>query len=383
MSATRGWGDAVLSHLVGLFAGVGGIEQGFQLLGVGVRMLVEIDPAARLVLGAKFPGADIAEDVAGLHGLPADTRILVAGFPCQDLSPPGGKSGLEGAQSGLVRHVFRLLRTVKDVEWLVLENVPFMLRLDGGSAMSSIVRELDRLGWRWAYRTVDAICVVPQRRRRVVLLASPCHDPNVVLYGDDFVAADDRSWAPGEAAGFYWTEGRRGAGLRREAVPTLKVGSGVGIPSAPAILTADGDLGMPSIRDAERLQGFPADWTAAAEGVSRAVRWKLVGNAVPPPLASWLADRIVNPPGIGTRVRLEELRLRGGWPSAACGNGRTRHQVRIGEGFSEAARPLLSAVLREPLTALSPRALKGFLSRARTGGMRWPNGFLDRIAAYA
>lgn len=372
-----------MARVAGLFAGVGGIERGFQEAGFEAAVLAEIDPCARTVLADRFGRAAVVEDVARLERLPAGTAVVTAGFPCQDLSPPGGKAGLEGLRSGLVSHVFRLLATSREAEWLVLENVPFMLRLAGGAAISRIASELDTLGWSWAYRTVDAICAVPQRRRRVVLVASPRHDPASAIFGDDHPSTDERSWTPGEAVGFYWTEGRSGAGLRREAVPTLKVGSSLGIPSAPAVLASDGSLGMPSIRDAERLQGFPPDWTAAAEGRSSSSRWRLVGNAVPPPLAGWVARSLAAPPGIAATARFSELDTRKGWPGAACGDGRTRRAVRIGEAFRPEPRPLLSECLRDPLTPLSKRAINGFLSRARTGGLRWPEGFLDRVAAHA
>ncbi len=369
--------------MAGLFAGVGGLELGFKQAGFHASLLAEIDSCARSVLADRFPGSRIVDDVTALERIPTDTQVVTAGFPCQDLSPPGSKAGIEGAKSGLVAHVFRLLAKSNDVEWLVLENVPFMLRLAGGSAMSRIVDELEALGWRWAYRTVDAICAVPQRRRRVILVASPCHDPASAIFGDNYPSPDERSWTPGESVGFYWTEGRSGAGLRREAVPTLKVGSSLGIPSAPAILNRDGSLGMPSIADAERLQGFPGGWTAAAEGRSRGSRWRLVGNAVPPPLAAWVARSIARPPGVADSVRFDDLILKGGWPSAACGDGHTRRSAKIGEGFIEGPRPMLSQALSDLLTPLSPRALNGFLSRARSGGLRWPEGFLDRLSAYA
>lgn len=371
-----------MSQVTGLFAGIGGIELGFAEAGFRTALLAEIDPSARLVLSDRFPHVEIIDDVTVLERIPAETRILTAGFPCQDLSPPGLKAGIEGKRSGLVGHVFRLLENAPNVEWLVLENVPFMLRLAGGAAMSFIVDELEKLGWNWAYRTIDAICAVPQRRRRVVLVASPRHDPTNVLFGDDYVTPDERTWSPGETVGFYWTEGRSGAGLRREAVPTLKVGSSLGIPSAPAILH-DGCLGMPSITDAERLQGFPGGWTSAAEGSSRGARWRLVGNAVPPPLAAWIARSILNPPGVSQSVTFHDLKIHGGWPAAGCGDGHARRSVHIREGFTSGPRPMLSDVLSENLTPLSPRALNGFLSRARAGGLRWPKGFLDRVAEHA
>jgi hypothetical protein len=41
---------------------------------------------------------------------PQETELLVAGFPCIDVSRAGLRRGLEGQSTGLVRHVFRLLQ---------------------------------------------------------------------------------------------------------------------------------------------------------------------------------------------------------------------------------------------------------------------------------
>jgi DNA (cytosine-5)-methyltransferase 1 len=369
--------------VAGLFAGIGGLERGFAAAGLHASLLCEIDPSAIAVLKTKFADVPLAGDVADLTSVPGDTTVIVAGFPCQDLSPPGGKIGIGGSRSGLVSHVFRLAASAPSIEWLVLENVHFMLRLDRGRAMSQIVSFVEELGWSWAYRTVDVICVLPQRRRRVVLVASPVHDPRQVLFRDDYPGVDEREPRSGEAAGFYWTEGRSGAGLRREAVPTLKVGSGIGISSAPGILLGDGRLGTPTIEDAERLQGFPAEWTLPAEGMARNVRWRLVGNAVPSPLAEWVGRGTVAPGPLSASIRIGPLNTRGWWPDAAFSVGGKRMAVTIGESFSAQPRPLLSEFLQDALVQLSPRAIHGFVSRARSGGLHWPEGFLDKVEANA
>jgi DNA (cytosine-5)-methyltransferase 1 len=369
--------------IAGLFAGIGGLERGFAAAGLHASLLCEIDPAAVAVLKTRFSDVEVAGDVADLRSLPSDTTVIVAGFPCQDLSPPGGKLRIGVSRSGLVSHIFRLVASAPLVEWLVLENVHFMLRLDGGRAMSRIVSLVEELGWNWAYRTVDVICVLPQRRRRVVLVASPKHDPRQVLFRDDHPGVDERAPRRGDAAGFYWTEGLRGAGLRREAVPTLKVGSGIGISSAPAILLGDGRLGTPTIEDAERLQGFPAKWTLPAEGMARSVRWRLVGNAVPSPLAEWVARGIVRPGPVSASIGIGPLHTRRWWPDAAFGIGGKRMAVTIGESFSAQPRPLLSNFLQDSLVELSSRAIRGFVSRARSGGLHWPDGFLDKVEANA
>ena len=95
------------------------------------------------------------------------------------------------------------------------------------------------------------------------------------------------------ACGFYWTEGIRGLGWAFDAIPTLKGGSTVGIPSPPAIILPDGIIVKLNIQDAERIQGFEAGWTQPAELVARpGMRWKLVGNAVTVGAAEWIGRRI-------------------------------------------------------------------------------------------
>lgn len=275
---------------MGLFAGVGGFELGLAKAGHEARLLCEIDPGARAVLAARFPGARLHADVRTLRKLPSDAQILTAGFPCQDLSQAGRTAGIDGKSSGLWREVFRVLSAGKKslLPFVLIENVPFMLRVDRGRALDLIVASLEDLGYRWAYRVVDSMSFgLPQRRQRVFLLASLDEDPRAILLSDDVGQPTPREPSPELAFGFYWTEGNRGLGTTVDAVPTLKAGSTVGIPSPPAVLLpcgrvmTPGRVVTPSIEDAERLQGFPARWTAPSEAVSaRAQRWRLVGNSV-------------------------------------------------------------------------------------------------------
>lgn len=268
--------------VAGLFAGIGGIELGLGRVGHRAELLCEIEATANAVLQKQFPGIRLHEDIRTLRSLPKQVELLTAGFPCQDLSQAGGTAGIAGARSGLVGEVFRLLAR-KRVPWVLLENVPFMLQLAKGRALDVIITELERLGYRWAYRVVDTMAFgLPQRRHRVYLLASRVGDPRDVLLADDVGAPDLPGPSKKRTYGFYWTEGVRGLGTAIDAVPTLKGGSSIGIPSPPAAILPGGRVVTPDIRDAERLQGFPADWTAPAMEVTRrqGARWKLVGNAV-------------------------------------------------------------------------------------------------------
>lgn len=263
--------------VAGLFAGIGGIELGLAQLGHETILLCENDHAACAVLDRRFPGVLKHNDIRTLLVLPDSTSLVTAGFPCQDLSVAGKKKGISGARSGLVRHIFRLLKD-KPVEWVLMENVPYMLHLNKGEAMGLIAEELESLHYRWAYRVVDSRAFgLPQRRRRVYLLASLTHDPRTVLYADDVGQQPEppkEEWQKA-ACGFYWSEGLRGYGWVYDAIPTLRCNN------PPAIVFPDGRIATPDIRDAERFQGFDPDWSAPAETVrKRNYRWKLVGNAV-------------------------------------------------------------------------------------------------------
>ena len=214
--------------------------------------------------------------------------MVAAGFPCQDLSQAGRTAGIGGSNSNLVAEVFRLLDSASHgPRLLLLENVPFMLQLERGRAMRYLVDELEKRRYQWANRIVDTRAFgLPQRRQRVILLASKTEDVRSILFSHDagpqYVDFSGNEWC-----GFYWTEGLRGLGWAVDAVPTLKGGSSIGIPSPPAMWDPKQHVFMkPEIRDTERLQGFPADWTLPAlDGgrVRSGHRWKLVGNAVSVP----------------------------------------------------------------------------------------------------
>lgn len=373
--------DANSLRVAGLFAGIGGIEQGLKNAGHRTELLCENDEAAAAVLEHHFD-VPVAPDVRDLDRV-GDVDLVAAGFPCQDLSQAGRTAGITGGRSGLVQEVFRLMND-SSAEWLLLENVPFMLQLERGEAMRYLTGELSAQGFSWAYRVVDSRAFgLPQRRRRVLLLASRSSDPRAVLFAGD---AGEPEAPPheGRACGFYWTEGIRGLGWAVDSIPTLKGGSSVGIPSPPAIWLPDGSLVLPDIRDAERLQGFAAEWTApAVDDPARrnGPRWKLVGNAVSVPVSEWLGHRLATPPAWDPEaVEQREFDSASSWPAAAWGDPDGTYTLDI-SGWPE--RPQgeldLAGFLRYPSRPLSERAARGFLSRAERSTLRFPPGLLEAL----
>ncbi|WP_370103257.1 DNA cytosine methyltransferase [Bradyrhizobium yuanmingense] len=365
--------------VAGLFAGVGGLERGLAAAGHEPSLLCEIWEPARAVLAARMPDVPCKRDVRDLRALPREVELIAGGFPCQDLSQAGQTLGIGGSRSGLVGEIFRLL-DLRRVPWVVLENVSFMLQLDKGSGMRILVEAFEERGYRWAYRVVNSLSFLPQRRERVLFVATTTDvDPASVILTDEAEPSVLPTKLDAYAHGFYWTEGIRGLGWAPDSIPTLKNGSTVGIASPPAILLPSGDVITPDIRDAERLQGFPENWTRPAEQVSRAsLRWSLVGNAVTVPVAAWLGKRLARP-GKYDAGREGELPANGRWPTAARYDGNRRYAVHINSYPKWEKRPALTQFLRYDGKLLSARATRGFLSRTERAKLRFADGFQSRL----
>lgn len=369
--------------MVSLFSGIGGFELAFQQVGIKTTLMCEIDPIAQHILKKNLPDVKLVDDVCNLKKLPKGTDVLCAGFPCQDLSSIGVKQGLDGERSSLVLEVLRLLRQDK-VEWVIFENVPYMLHLKKGEAIRTIVEALEELGYKWAYRTIDSMSFVPQHRSRVYVVASLHNDPrDVILSGNSLkkqgvITTDTFS----EPCGFYWTEGKYALGLYQNAIPTLKVGSSIGIASPPAIAFPDGIVAAPDIRDAERLQGFPVDWTEPAEELTKPVgRWKLVGNAVTVDTVEWIANKIISPEKYEPK-KDKALYKQAKWPKAAWGMEGKRYASNVSEYPTEREETSLIEFLDYECKPLSLKAAKGFENRLNMGKVRCPQFFKDAIHDY-
>jgi DNA (cytosine-5)-methyltransferase 1 len=99
------------------------------------------------------------------------------------------------------------------------------------------------------------------------------------------------------AHAFYSTGGTHGVNQHPEVSPAVKVGSGLGIPSPPAVAQAM-TVRRLTPRECERLQGFPDDYTLipwrkkSAEDCPDGPRYKALGNSMATNVVTWIGERI-------------------------------------------------------------------------------------------
>ena len=106
--------------------------------------------------------------------------VITAGFPCQDLSVAGKRKGIEcGNRSGLFFEITRIVAEMRKAsngnfpKVVVLENVPGLLSAGRGRDFGIVLNALAEcgavdIGW----RIIDSQHWVPQRRRRVFVVAT-------------------------------------------------------------------------------------------------------------------------------------------------------------------------------------------------------------------
>lgn len=264
------------------FSGIGGLEATKPPV-----LFCESDPAAVSVLRELHPSVEVLPDVQVLK--PPKVDVVAGGWPCQDLSIAGLQAGLSGLRSSLLLDMLRVAQDAR-AHTVVAENVTNLLRMRDGREFSASLSAMAEFGYRHvAWRVLNTREFgLPQHRSRLLLIAS--HDPAVArtLFRPlpPLAKAVTTNRTRGEAAGFYWTAGTHSINYSRGYVPTIKIGSSVGIASPPAVHYADVVRTL-SPAESLRLQGFDFDPEIFPTATSA---YKAAGNAVARPIGRWVLD---------------------------------------------------------------------------------------------
>jgi DNA (cytosine-5)-methyltransferase 1 len=179
------------------FSGCGGTSQGMWEAGLRVRLGIDFDPDAARTYRTNFPKADFirrdirrlkVKDIAPHVEGRAGPKLFGACAPCQPFSKQGRARERQDGRKDLLREFHRFVRAYKP-EYVFIENVPGLQSIDDvHGPFARFLRLLTKLGY-WHCHNVIYACHygVPQRRRRLVLIASrlgpisfpkPTHGPH-------------------------------------------------------------------------------------------------------------------------------------------------------------------------------------------------------------
>ena len=159
--------------LVSLFAGIGGIDLGFEFAGFDCIWANDFDKFACQTYRANVGEQIVEGDIRLVKDQIPDHDILVGGFPCQPFSTLGKLQGFEDEKNrGTLFFEIMDIVTKHDTKVVVLENVKNITNHDGGKTFARIKQELNDAGYDVNAQILNSQDYgVPQRRNRVFIVA--------------------------------------------------------------------------------------------------------------------------------------------------------------------------------------------------------------------
>lgn len=321
--------------IIGLFAGIGGIEKGFMDAGFTVAAANEIDEYAAKTYKANYKHRIVVDDIknvssSNLLDKPQEITVLAGGFPCQPFSVAGYRKGFEDERGNVFWEIHRLIREIKP-EVVFLENVKNLETHDQGRTFETIKNALEGkvadpdgnfLDHAYSVRSIVLNAKdfgVPQNRERIYIVAfrdekaaAKFHFPlgkeaNRPLRPlSDFIDFDtklDDKYYYTAARPFYGelvkdiTDGNTIYQWRRQYVranksgvcPTLTANMGMGGHNVPLIKAKHGIRKL-TPKECFALMGFSSP--TFPEGLAESRLYKQAGNAVVVPVIAALAHEV-------------------------------------------------------------------------------------------
>lgn len=296
---------------VSLFSGCGGSDAGVIAAGFNVVMANDKLPYARDVYMANHPQTDyVLGDVTKIASFPA-AELAVGCYPCQGFSQ-GGVRDPGRKINTLYLEFARALNQIRPKAFIV-ENVSGMTRRNFQHLLQDQIKVFTEAGYRVVAKVLNAADYgVAQERKRIFIVGlrsdmrldyefpMPTHGvgevPRVTI-ADALEGLPE--WPEGEfyARDFHWYYLSRDRRRGWDEVSKTIVANPRHMPLHPMSpplkkrehnvweFSAEGRARRFSYREASRLQGFdPGFVFPETETSSLDMRYKVVGNAVPPPL---------------------------------------------------------------------------------------------------
>ena len=290
---------------IDLFAGIGGIRQGFEGLAGDCVFSSEWDKHAKITYEANFgdsPHGDIT--LIDEKSIP-NFDILLAGFPCQPFSNAGLKMGFKDTRGTLFFHIAKILDYHKP-SVVFLENVKGLKSHNKGKTYQVIENTLEELGYSVFSQVLNARDFgVPQNRERIYIVGFqdnihfqfPTPSNKEVKVGDilenivdDKYTISDRLWAGHQRRKKEHIEKGNGFGyslFNHESKYTSTISARYYKDGSEILIEQQGKNPRKiTPREAARLQGFPENYKIP---VSDTQAYKQFGNSVCVPVIKAIA----------------------------------------------------------------------------------------------
>lgn len=310
-----------MATAVSLFSGCGGSDAGLISAGHNIVFANDVLPYAKAFYGANHAETDYhLGDVSDIKSFPA-ADILVGCYPCQGFSQAGVRDPTRKINF-LYRQFDRALRQIRPKAFIV-ENVSGMVRNDNLHLYGNQVVRFRSAGYRVSASLLDARDYgVAQERRRLFFVGirsdfglkyefpTPTHHDHCKSVSHHYktlrdVIGDLPPWPEGEfdTQPFHWyylsRDRRRGWDEQSRTIVATSRHAPLH-PNSPKLrrlgpdcwrFEAEGPARRISYREAARIQGFSGD-LVFPEAPSIRSKYRVIGNAVPPPVFEAVARAI-------------------------------------------------------------------------------------------
>jgi DNA (cytosine-5)-methyltransferase 1 len=319
-----------MPSVVSLFSGAGGLDLGFHQAGFQTIWANEFDKTIWQTFRYNFPNVPLeTKSITQVVDIP-QADGLIGGPPCQSWSEAGAGRGITDTRGQLFRDYIRILKTKKPL-FFVAENVSGILHQKHLAVVQGFLEDFALAGYQTVVIEVNANDYgVAQERHRVFFIGYRNDSQKTFImptpnFGrrtlkdaiwdlkDSPVSAAEKNYTnPSSLLNHeYWQGDFSSHYLSRNRVrswfePSFTIqASGRHAPmhpQAPKMEFVQRDLfrfavGQEhlyrrlTVREAARVQGFPDSFIFFYKNLADG--YKMVGNAVPPPLARVIAEQIL------------------------------------------------------------------------------------------
>lgn len=315
-------------NILSLFAGAGGLDQGFKNAGFNVVWANEYDKTIWETYRHNHPETYLeTKSITKIENeeLPSDIDGIVGGPPCQSWSLAGSMGGINDKRGALFYDYIRILNHIKP-KFFVVENVKGIISKSHIEQFKHILDLFDEAGYNCEYKLLNSSeYKVPQTRERVFIIGfrkdldikftfpkastkkiklkdilSDLENAVAFKKEEKKYCSFNNEYMTGSFSTIFMSRNRRRS-YEEQSFTIQASGRHAPIhPSSPEMIKVEKDkfvfngnedkVRRLSVRECARIQTFPDSFKFIYKSINDG--YKMIGNAVPVKLSEAIAKQI-------------------------------------------------------------------------------------------